>query len=414
MAPIPTSNGLPERPYSIKKTWVIGGAGNWDYLTMDAAAHLLYIAHGPAVQVVDVETGTVKGVVSGFGEAHTVVLDPNGQVGYVSDGFENGIHVFDRSTFQILHSIAVGCSPRSIAFEPQTSLLFAICGATPAPPASPARRRTSPPTHPSAVNAEQTPQPATGTSHVLVINAEAQRILADIVVGGDFHVAQADGNGQVYVTVGASEEKVDPRQSARRSWPPRIARLDAGAIAADAYRELDAQPHSDAAQPHPANWQEDVPGALHHVRFLRVDQDCHSPQGLAVDGRSQRLFVGCGDQTLAVLNAESGAMVTKLTTGPGTDAIAYDASRGLIYTANGGGYGSVTVIQQDLNDSYTVVQNLATMQQARTMAVDPSTGQVYLVTTLYGANLKNPPAQGIGTLKINAVDGTFQVLVIGN
>ena len=45
MAPIPTSTELSGRPYAIKKTWVIGGTGNWDYLTMDPAAHLLYIAH---------------------------------------------------------------------------------------------------------------------------------------------------------------------------------------------------------------------------------------------------------------------------------------------------------------------------------------------------------------------------------
>jgi len=39
---------------------------------------------------------------------------------------------------------------------------------------------------------------------------------------------------------------------------------------------------------------------------------------------------------------------------------------------------------------------------------------VYLVTTLYGANLKTPPMNGIGTLKMNPVDGSFQVLVVGN
>jgi hypothetical protein len=54
------------------------------------------------------------------------------------------------------------------------------------------------------------------------------------------------------------------------------------------------------------------------------------------------------------------------------------------------------------------------MEHARTMAVDPSTGELYLVTSLYGAKLDHPPANGIGTLKVDAVDGSFQVLVIGN
>ena len=68
----------------------------------------------------------------------------------------------------------------------------------------------------------------------------------------------------------------------------------------------------------------------------------------------------------------------------------------------------------DVTDAYTVVQNLPTLQQARTMAVNPSNGDVYVVTTLYGANLANPPVNGLGTLKLNPVDGSFQVLVIGN
>ena len=92
----------------------------------------------------------------------------------------------------------------------------------------------------------------------------------------------------------------------------------------------------------------------------------------------------------------------------------YDPSHGMIFTANGGGYGSVTIVRQHLTDSYAVIQNLPTMQQARTMAIDPSTGLAYLVTTLYGAKLDHPPVNGIGTLKLSPVDGSFQVLVIGN
>ena len=48
------------------------------------------------------------------------------------------------------------------------------------------------------------------------------------------------------------------------------------------------------------------------------------------------------------------------------------------------------------------------------MAIDRSTGMVYLVTTLYGANLSNPPMNGIGKLQLSPVNGSFQVLVIGN
>jgi len=48
-------------PFFIKKTWIIGGVGNWDYLTMDAAAQRLYIAHAPRCRWWNVETGQVAG-----------------------------------------------------------------------------------------------------------------------------------------------------------------------------------------------------------------------------------------------------------------------------------------------------------------------------------------------------------------
>jgi DNA-binding beta-propeller fold protein YncE len=413
-APIPASDELSGRPFVIKNKWVIGGAGNWDYLTLDPVARQLFIAHQTVVQVVDVDTGAMAGEIAGFGEAHAIVLDPNGQFGYATDGRENVLRVFDRRTFQIESSIDLGCSPRSVAFEPQTNLLFAICGATPPGAQPPPRRPRSAQGRPSAPAPEQTPRPATGGSDVIVIDPEARRALVDIGVSGDFHVAQSDDNGQVFVTVGASEQIAPPPYYTRVFWPPRIARLDAAAIAAEARRQLDAQHHDDTARQLPLQWHMDSSGFNSHVRFLQLDHTCAIPQGMATDGHSLRLFVACGNQALEILNAETGAVVTTLTTGPGADSVAYDAGRRLIFTANGGGYGSVTVIRQHVTDSYSVIQNLPTMEHARTMAVDPSTGELYLVTSLYGVTLDHPPANGIGTLKADALDGSFQVLVIGN
>lgn len=83
---MPPPTDLAGHPFFIKKTWVIGGVGNWDYLTLDPIVRQLFIAHGPAVQVVDVETGLLSGTVTGFREAHSIVLDPDGAFGYVTDG----------------------------------------------------------------------------------------------------------------------------------------------------------------------------------------------------------------------------------------------------------------------------------------------------------------------------------------
>ena len=95
-APIPTATALSGNPFFVKKSWPIGGSGNWDYLTMDPAARRLYIAHGHAVQVVDVDSGSVVAEIPGFRDAHAIALDDTGQYGYVSDGPANAV-TFDTS-----------------------------------------------------------------------------------------------------------------------------------------------------------------------------------------------------------------------------------------------------------------------------------------------------------------------------
>jgi len=96
---VPLATDLPSHPFFIRTTWYIGGAGNWDYLTMDAQAGRLYIAHGTAVQAVDVDSGKLVGEIDGFYEARQVALDDTGQFGFVSDGGQGKVAVFDRQTF---------------------------------------------------------------------------------------------------------------------------------------------------------------------------------------------------------------------------------------------------------------------------------------------------------------------------
>jgi len=414
VAPIPTATDLPGSPFFIKNTWYIGGAGNWDNLTVDAAAHLLYIAHGQNVQVVDINSGSVVAEIPGFREARAIALDNLGDYGYVSDGPAGTVVVFDRHTFKVQSIVPIYCAPRSIAFEPRNNLVFAICGAGGAAARpSPAQSRPAA-AHGSRANQNSAPTNPSGTSHVVVIDVANQDVIADIDLAGDFRSAVADGEGQVWVTVGSvTQARLVDRSPVDDSFPPRIARLDASAIAAAAQRALQTQsPESSPPQPlqidfgHEAN-----PTSL--VRFLRLTSACSNPQGLAVDGKDQRLFVACEDQQFVVVNAINGALVASMVTGPGDDVLGYDSDRGLIYVANGAGYGSLTIIRQDqTTDSYAVVQNLPTQERARTIAVDPSTGNAYLVTDFQGADLTTP--HGIGTMKMVRVPGSFQVLVIGH
>jgi DNA-binding beta-propeller fold protein YncE len=247
-------------------------------------------------------------------------------------------------------------------------------------------------------------------SVISVIDPHKQRELVDIRVCGLLGSAATDGTGGLYVTftsrniVARLDAVALAQMLAAPDTEPKTIEVAGKPYVYEVVTELDWRAQTRTSAP-----SGDVMPELRTIGL----SNCSGPRGLAIDSRENRLFVGC-DRKLAVLDSGSGASIASFDIGPGTDSIAYDAARGLIFTANGGGYGSVTIARQHLTDSYSVIQNLSTMEQARTMAIDRSTGMVYLVTTLYGANLSNPPMNGIGKLQLSPVNGSFQVLVIGN
>jgi DNA-binding beta-propeller fold protein YncE len=413
----PQATELPANPFFIKSAWIIGGTGPWDYLTMDPKAERLYIAHGPAVQVVDVKTGTVAGEIGGLHEAHAIVLDESGEFGYISDGPANAVKVFDRRTFEIVSTIATGPSPRALVLDAESGLMFAVCTEPIVEGQQPA---TDPSQRPAQQNAARPATPREIKTSISVIDVAARRRLGQILMPGKLGFAQSDGNGQIFALL------VDRDQ---------VARLDASAIAAllrrqpglapspllpanDGVRSSTGSGTQNSAGQEPAatilDWsheRQQSAAAQDAMRFFPLGSACHDPLSLAVDGVHERIFAACNNMKLMILNAGSGEVVTSLAIGPGADAVGFDAGRGLIYTANGDAQGTLTIIHQDVTDTYAEIQNLATRQRARTLAVDPETGLVYLVTDSMGVDLAH--RGGIGGLRSAPVSGSFQVLVIG-
>jgi hypothetical protein len=105
---------------------------------------------------------------------------------------------------------------------------------------------------------------------------------------------------------------------------------------------------------------------------------CEEPSGMAIDAKTSRLFVGCHNKIMAVIDTKSGKVVATAPIGARVDANRFDPGTGLAFSSNG--VGTLTVIHEDMADAYTVVENVATQVGARTMEVDPKTHNVYLVT----------------------------------
>jgi YVTN family beta-propeller protein len=103
---------------------------------------------------------------------------------------------------------------------------------------------------------------------------------------------------------------------------------------------------------------------------------CASPSSMAIDRADHRLFVGCRSKVMAVVNADTGQVITTLPIGDHVDATAFDPETKLIFNSNG--EGTVTVIHQDGPDKYSVVETVKTVPHAKTMALDPKTHQLFL------------------------------------
>jgi DNA-binding beta-propeller fold protein YncE len=134
---------------------------------------------------------------------------------------------------------------------------------------------------------------------------------------------------------------------------------------------------------------------------------CDAPSGLALDSAGERLFAVCDNQLMAVMDARSGAVLAHAPIGAGADAAAYDPHTHLAFASCGAGVLSVI----DAGSAAPqVVQTLVTRRGARTMALDPRSHRVYLVTAEFGATPAASPAQPHPRPAIRP--GTFRLLVL--
>jgi len=136
---------------------------------------------------------------------------------------------------------------------------------------------------------------------------------------------------------------------------------------------------------------------------------CEEPSGLAMDQKNRRLFVGCGNKVMPVVNADNGKVLATLPIGDGVDATAFDEETGLAFASCG--EGVLTVVREDSPDRFSVAENVPTQKGARTMALDSKTHQVYTVTSKFGP----PPAPSATQPhpRPTILPDSFVVLVLG-
>lgn len=314
----------------VVQRWKLGGAGGWDYLTLDSP-HRLFVSRGTRVDVVDTHSGQIVGSIPDTQGVHGIALAPDLQRGFTSNGKGDSITVFDLDSLKTLQEVKIQAhNPDAILYDAEGRHIFTFNGKS---------------------------------KDVTVIDAKTFATVATIAVADKPEFAVEDGAGQIFVNI--------------ESEPGQMVVIDSRKLAVK------------------ATWP--LPG-------------CNSPSGLAMDRAHRRLFSVCDGKVMAITNADDGAQVARVPIGDGPDAAAFDDKRHLALSSNGD--GTLTVVREESPDRFRVVATVSTQRGARTMALDPVTGKVYLVTADFGpapaaATPENPHARP------PQIPDTFTVLVVG-
>lgn len=130
---------------------------------------------------------------------------------------------------------------------------------------------------------------------------------------------------------------------------------------------------------------------------------CEEPSGLAIDRKNRRLFAGCGNKMMAIVNADTGSVLLTPAIGEGVDANAFDPDTGFAFASNG--EGTLTVVHEESPDKFAVVDNVPTKRSARTMGLDLKTHHIYLPAADFQAPV---PGERRGKMKPHS----FVILVV--
>ena len=314
--------------YHVIKTYKLGGEGGWDYLTLDNTSRRLYISRATHVIVIDADSGKPVGDIPDTPGVHGIALAPDLGRGFVSNGREGTVTIFDIETLKPITKIKAGDNPDAILYDSSTKRVFTFNGRS----------------HDSTA-----------------IDAAKGTVLGTIKLEGKPEFAVSDGKGEIFVNI---EDK----------------------------SQLDA-----------------IDPAKLEVKSRWPLAPCQEPSGLAMDRKNRRLFSGCDNKMMAVVDADSGKVLATPAIGDGVDATAYDDSTGLAFASCG--EGLLTLVREESPGKFTVVENVKTQEGARTLALDEKNHQVFVVTAKFGPP---PPSTPDNPHPRHAIlSDSFVVLVIG-
>jgi DNA-binding beta-propeller fold protein YncE len=290
--------------YRLEKTLQVGGDGRWDYAMFDPSSHRLYVTRSTHTQAIDVSDGKVVADIAPQKHSHGTAIVPSVGRGFITDGGDASIVVFDLKTGEILGKVPAADDADGIIYDAGSNRLLIACGD--------AKKLL-----------------------ILAPDADPKNGKCEVVeLDGSPEFLAADGKGRAFVNIN------DKKQ---------VAVIDIN------NRKVTG------------TWSIGT-GA--------------KPTGLAIDPEHGRLFVGCRSQKLVVLDTQNGHVLAELPIGQTNDACAFNPTTGEAFASCGD--GTLTVVKE-ISPGKFDSSIVATKAGAKTMALDPKTGDIFLPTAEFAA-----------------------------
>lgn len=194
-----------------------------------------------------------------------------------------------------------------------------------------------------------------------VIDAATGEIAGTIALGGKPEFSRTDGKGKVYVNIEDLSEVVE---------------IDSRKLAVT--RRFSIKPGEE-------------------------------PTGMGFDIENHRIFSGCSNKVMTVLDTESGKVIAAVPIGGGCDGVGFDPETGLAFSSNG--EGTLTVVQESSPGKFEVAETVTTQRGARTMTIDPKTHNIYLPTAQFAP--RAAPTPEVPRPRRRMIKDSFIILVVG-
>lgn len=283
-------------PYSITRTYVLGGDGRWDYITPDAANHRVFLARQNRVMVVDTDDGRLLGEVTGIDGAHGVALVEHTGHGFATSGSDGSVVMFDLKSLRVLRRIPAAEDADAILYDQASGRVFTF----------------------------------NGDAHSSTVIDPMGKVVANIDLGGKPESGASTGDGKIFVNLEEDDQvvQIESRSSkVSRRWSTEPCHQPVAMAIDTAHHRLFSGCRS---------------GVMAVSDYLAGKVVATEPIGSGVDGagfdpETGDVFASCFDGTLTVIHQDAPNtyhVVQTLRTAEGARNMGLDPTTHRIYVVS--------------------------------------------------------------------------------